>query len=99
MGGIETTYSVKSQESPLAIPVLENIFLVVYMIELLLRLYAWGWKVLKNNWVRFDLFLVVCGVLDFFIRYVVVTLESFVMDKVMLVRLFRLFRLVRAARL
>merc|ERR1719183_3268940 len=54
LAGTDTTY----------INLLENLFLCVYVFELLLRFYVYGWRsCLHDGWVRFDLLIVIIGVI------------------------------------
>ena len=60
-----------SQTAPLSknnpsqiLGVVEEFFLSVYLLELLLRFFGAGWKCLRSKWVFFDMVLVVCGVMS-----------------------------------
>jgi hypothetical protein len=99
--GVETEHVVGGHEVPPIVRFLEQLFLVVYIVELGLRFYGIGLRVLNSHWVKFDLFLVICGVVDSIVMTIFMAGEddSSVLDKIMLVRMLRLMRLVRAARL
>ncbi|CAK0798871.1 unnamed protein product [Prorocentrum cordatum] len=78
--------------------VLEHTFLVIYVLELIVRFLATSGKCLSDNWVKFDLLFVGIGVICLWIVSPIVgdvdELESFYM-----LRLLRLLRLARAVRL
>jgi len=97
--GIETTHAVQELPMPQYIRVLENCFLAVYMVELSLRFYGIGCAVLRSNWVKFDCFLVVCGVMDLIYKAVFEGTSAGILDQVMLIRMLRMLRLIRAVRL
>jgi hypothetical protein len=96
--GIETSHVVRGDDVPLYVQILEMCFLLVYMHELGLRIFAIGLRVFRSHWVKFDGFLVLCGFVDAVIKTSLAGKTS-VLDKIMLVRLLRLVRLVRAVRL
>jgi len=75
---------------------LDSMFNVVFLIELLLRMYAERSKWPKDIWNIFDFFLVVVGVTDTWI--LPATGLNTDMRFVTLMRLFRLFRLIRVLR-
>eukprot|EP00928_Gymnodinium_smaydae_P013879 TRINITY_DN15033_c0_g1_i1.p1 TRINITY_DN15033_c0_g1~~TRINITY_DN15033_c0_g1_i1.p1 ORF type:complete len:589 (-),score=116.29 TRINITY_DN15033_c0_g1_i1:91-1857(-) len=98
--GVETQSAVSGVVTPLWVVVLENLFLFVYVIELLMRFFAVGVRnALKANWVKFDTFLVVVGVFDLFVRSLMGGESLEALEKVMLVRMLRLARLARTVRL
>jgi voltage-gated sodium channel len=97
--GVETSYIVDGFDVPYWVVVLEGIFLAVYVVELGLRYFAYGLVALRSHWVKFDSFLVFCGLLDVIMKLVMSGEGSVVLDKIMLVRMLRLVRLARAARL
>lgn len=85
--------------------VLENIFLVIYCVELGLQFLGKGMVALRSNWVRFDVFLVGMGVLTSWIIEPIIFAtggSSDLTDKMaplMVLRVARLVRLARALRL
>merc|ERR1719163_728448 len=60
--GVEQTYDIQGSDTT-AIKILEHVYLCLYLVELLCRFFAWRWICLDDNWVRFDTFLVVVGIL------------------------------------
>eukprot|EP00929_Paragymnodinium_shiwhaense_P108334 TRINITY_DN7464_c0_g1_i2.p1 TRINITY_DN7464_c0_g1~~TRINITY_DN7464_c0_g1_i2.p1 ORF type:complete len:686 (-),score=124.81 TRINITY_DN7464_c0_g1_i2:325-2382(-) len=59
--GVEQSLQIENKNTDL-ITVLESMFLVVYIVELGLRLFAHGGAALKDSWVKFDCFLVLLGI-------------------------------------
>eukprot|EP00931_Biecheleriopsis_adriatica_P007427 TRINITY_DN10870_c1_g1_i3.p1 TRINITY_DN10870_c1_g1~~TRINITY_DN10870_c1_g1_i3.p1 ORF type:complete len:650 (+),score=108.41 TRINITY_DN10870_c1_g1_i3:128-2077(+) len=82
---------------PLWLDMVDYAFLAVYCVELFLRLYTYGYRVLTSNWVKFDCFLVVSSLIDVLLKNL--EIENEYLKKVMLVRMMRLARLARAVRL
>eukprot|EP00931_Biecheleriopsis_adriatica_P007426 TRINITY_DN10870_c1_g1_i2.p1 TRINITY_DN10870_c1_g1~~TRINITY_DN10870_c1_g1_i2.p1 ORF type:complete len:655 (+),score=132.11 TRINITY_DN10870_c1_g1_i2:147-2111(+) len=82
---------------PLWLDIVDYGFLAVYFVELFLRLYTYGFRVLASNWVKFDCFLVVTSLVDVLLKNI--SIENEYLKKVMLVRMMRLARLARAVRL
>lgn len=80
------------------VSVLEPIFLVIYLLELLLRFYAFRLSALKDNWIRFDLVMVVTGIVT---DWIVVPLagNTSSVNFILVLRTARLLRLARAVRL
>jgi len=76
----------------------ESLWLVIYVIELLLRFFGWGVSVWKNPWVRFDTVLVIVGIIN---TWVMKAVRSGSKDWafLMVLRLMRLGRLARTVRL
>ncbi|CAK9071182.1 L type [Durusdinium trenchii] len=77
------------------LPLLDNVFYGIYVVELLARVAVYGLFVFKSHWVKFDFFLVLTATADLFVK--AVTDES--VKILMLVRMLRLARLARAVRL
>merc|ERR1719262_925827 len=76
----------------------EHIFLCVYIVELLARFYAFGVREsMASNWVRFDAFLVVTGIISTWV------LAPFFSDgsgrSILVMKVLRIVRLARAMRL
>jgi len=95
--GLDQSLRLQGEASPV-IAVLEQIFLVIYVVELSLRFLAYSYHCLADNWVKFDAFLVVCGVLtNWIIEPIAGSIEG--MGLLLVLRLARLLRLARAVRL
>eukprot|EP00434_Breviolum_minutum_P035935 symbB.v1.2.031823.t1/scaffold3737.1/size52626/3 len=75
----------------------DYVFAAVYIAEFGLRLYTYGIPVLRSNWVKFDLFLILSSMLDIALKQVATVSE--VLTQILLVRILRLARLARAVRL
>jgi len=75
---------------------LEDVFLSIYVLELLLRLFASGFSAFLDHWVKFDTLLVVIGILGS--RYFVALVGEDLVPLVVL-RTALLLRLARAVRL
>ncbi|CAE7374188.1 Cacna1i [Symbiodinium sp. CCMP2456] len=76
---------------------LDYVFFLVYVTEFAMRYYAYGRAVLRSNWVKFDLFLIVSSAVDLTLN--LVNVQNELLNQVMLVRILRLLRLARAVRL
>ncbi|CAE7259091.1 scn4aa [Symbiodinium natans] len=82
--------------------ILEHIFLVIYSVEVLLRVMAGGWSVFCDLWFLMDLFLVSIGILalvvfpGIFTIGLISPIQGF--ETFLVVRGLRLLRLVRALR-
>ncbi|CAK0862627.1 unnamed protein product [Prorocentrum cordatum] len=89
--------------SRLAFGIAENVFLSIYLLELIFRIVACGRECLRNSWVRFDLALVCVGVLGSWIVPIIILIAGDAIEKLvpsaMFLRIFRLARLARALRL
>mmetsp|Transcript_43480 Transcript_43480/g.100596 ORF Transcript_43480/g.100596 Transcript_43480/m.100596 type:complete len:595 (+) Transcript_43480:111-1895(+) len=97
--GWETSLSRDSRQVPHLLWVMEYCFLGIYVVELLLRAWAFGRSVLKSAWFKFDLFLVLTGFVDLLVGNIFNGESPEVLDKVMVVRILRLARLARVLRL
>ncbi|CAK9089653.1 unnamed protein product [Durusdinium trenchii] len=75
----------------------DYVFAGIYIAEFGLRLYTYGIAVLRSNWVKFDLFLILSSMLDIALKQVATVSE--VLTQILLVRILRLARLARAVRL
>ncbi|CAJ1431558.1 unnamed protein product [Effrenium voratum] len=75
----------------------DYVFFFIYVAEFGLRFYTYGMQVLRSNWVKFDLFLIVSSVLDICLKQI--SSASEILTQIMLVRILRLARLARAVRL
>lgn len=95
--GTEQTLQL-SGHSVAPVQVVESLFLVVYIFELGLRCYVHGLSCFKDNWVKFDAFLLAMGILNSWI------IEPFVKEMpnelglIMVLRVGRLLRLAKMAR-
>jgi len=87
--------------------VFEQFFLVTYVVEIGLRLFAHRWACLESGWVRFDAALVSLGVLSWLAERVIEGMSDQegnaglqdAMAPLMVLRVLRLLRLARAVRL
>jgi len=83
----------------------ENLFLSIFIVELLLRIFVHGLKCLCNGWNLFDCFIVVVGILSQWILDPLMQLidnNSAVVEgaeQILVLRMLKLLRLVRAVRL
>ncbi|CAK0908398.1 unnamed protein product [Prorocentrum cordatum] len=85
---------------------LEHFFLVVFVLELLIRFLAEGPRVFKNAWVQFDTILVATGVISTWVIEPIVmstkgddrTAFLGIISQMVVLRVLRLLRLVRALR-
>mmetsp|Transcript_30141 Transcript_30141/g.70321 ORF Transcript_30141/g.70321 Transcript_30141/m.70321 type:complete len:863 (-) Transcript_30141:200-2788(-) len=82
-------------EAQTILRILESSFLFVYSVELGLRFYAYGLLAIKNNWIKFDVFLVVTGFIEFALNFFV---NDDRLDQITMVRLLRFSRLARVVR-
>lgn len=105
--GVELTVQPSEEnetpEARLVFGILENLFLSIYVVELACRIYGCGAQCLRNPWVKFDLVLVVTGVIGAWLLPIATfvigdALTQFVPSTLFL-RAFRLARVARALRL
>eukprot|EP00439_Symbiodinium_sp_Y106_P050267 s5027_g6.t1 len=94
--GLDLTWRAEGKDTTIC-GTLEHVFLAVYVVELLMRLFVDCRRAVSDNWVRFDTFLVVVGVLSQWI------LEPFFSDvsevnTLILLRMARLLRLAKTVR-
>ncbi|CAE7337198.1 Cacna1b [Symbiodinium necroappetens] len=75
--GLETHYaslecaagpSCESIRIPTWLSVVDNVFFAIYVLEFGLRYYVYGWTVIKSNWIKFDIFLIVSSTIDLILR-------------------------------
>jgi len=97
--GWETSLTRSKTPMPLALGVAEYVFLSIYIIELTLRFVAFGCAAFKNSWVKFDSFLVLCGIVDIVLNLLMSGSSLELLDQIMVIRIFRLARLARTLRL
>lgn len=85
-----------------AIANLEHVFLAIYTFELILRYYGIGPQCLRDNWVRFDIALIVLGMVALWIVEPVAKSsgggQNF-LSQLLVLRIMRLLRLIRALRM
>lgn len=79
------------------VAIVDYAFFGIYILELVLRFCAFGPRVVKSNWVKFDMFLVASATADLILKVTAVDAEF--LKQIMLVRLLRLARLARLVRL
>jgi len=75
----------------------DNVFLWIYVVELGMRFFAYGARAWRDNWVKFDAFLIGTGLVDFILT--LTALVNSLGDNLTLMRMMRLMRLARAVRL
>jgi voltage-gated sodium channel len=97
--GIESAYTAKGLSPPDWVSFVEYAFLGVYTVELSMRVHINGLGAFSCHWVKFDGFLVFCGMADIIVRIALAGDSNEVLANTMLVRMLRLTRLARAARL
>jgi len=97
--GLETSITRAGNPVPVALRVAEYLFLSIYIIELVLRFVGLGKAAFKSSWVKFDIFLVFCGIADFFVKLLMSGQTVELLDQIMVVRILRLARLARMLRL
>eukprot|EP00440_Ansanella_granifera_P053876 gb/GFBE01058408.1/.p1 GENE.gb/GFBE01058408.1/~~gb/GFBE01058408.1/.p1 ORF type:complete len:661 (+),score=153.44 gb/GFBE01058408.1/:1-1983(+) len=101
--GLEQAWSLEGK-STVFFQILESFFLVIYILEFSLRWFAHGRACLNDSWTRFDLFLIMTGVLTFWILEPIFVYQNApeMVNKfapLMMLRALRLFRLAKIARL
>mmetsp|Transcript_35204 Transcript_35204/g.79436 ORF Transcript_35204/g.79436 Transcript_35204/m.79436 type:complete len:547 (-) Transcript_35204:18-1658(-) len=90
--------TVNKGNTPLWLDVAEYVFLTVYAIELSIAFWFVGPRfALRSNWVKFDVFLVSCGIFSGIVRGI--NGDDSMMDAVLLVRMLRLARIARVLRI
>ncbi|CAK0806788.1 unnamed protein product [Prorocentrum cordatum] len=96
--GVESTYTSKDLDAPGWVEVAEYLFLLVYAVELAMRIYVFHLKAFSSRWVVFDAFLVLTGFVEI-VAKLIARSGNDILANIMLVRLLRFARLARAARL
>jgi hypothetical protein len=99
--GLETSITRRGGEIPTYLHILEYTFVILYCVELAMRVYVLGKeRAFSNSWVKFDAVMVAAGILNFLI-----TVTSFggdaaaaVVDNVNMLKMIRLFRLAKTVR-
>jgi voltage-gated sodium channel len=99
MVGIETDLSLKSTV-PLYFRWIEVVFTLAYVVELALRLYAFGFYTnWKDRWVRFDMVIVGSGFTSFILAFGLWAAGARYIARLAMLRMLKLLKLVRAVRL
>lgn len=93
---VEQSLEIQSK-STTGIQVVETLFLIIYVVEFGLRWFVWGRRCLKDNWVKFDVLLILQGLI--FTLVIEPASEATEAGPLMLLRMFRLLRLGKTARL
>ncbi|CAK0874678.1 unnamed protein product [Prorocentrum cordatum] len=99
--GLETSFSRHGREIPASLNILECSFVIIYCVELVMRVYGGGGpRAFSNNWVRFDAVMVAAGIFN-----LLFTMASFgggaaadVVDSVSMLKMLRLCRLAKTVR-
>jgi len=99
--GMASSYDAAGEKLPRWLHTVEYCFLVLYISELALRVAASGRSTFRNNWVRIDVVLVVCSLVDAFLPTLLERSRVLgnALSHVMVIRLLRLIRIARLARL
>ena len=75
---------------------IDNIFLGIYIMEIVLKLYAWKQQFWRNPWNVLDFLIVVTGTMDFILPLAVQNVQAF--SGAAIFRILRIFKAVRAIR-
>ncbi|XP_066911083.1 cation channel sperm-associated protein 1-like isoform X1 [Clytia hemisphaerica] len=78
------------------IAILDNVFLAIYMVELVLKLYALRWTYFKTGWNVMDFIIVLCTTIDFILPTIVQNVGYF--DVAAIFKMLKMFRAIRALR-
>mmetsp|Transcript_98933 Transcript_98933/g.317231 ORF Transcript_98933/g.317231 Transcript_98933/m.317231 type:complete len:761 (-) Transcript_98933:117-2399(-) len=97
MIGVELTWNLEGRSTS-SLSTLEDVFLCVYLVELALRFIGEGLPCLKSNWVKFDLFLALVGVVNLWLLQIMKA-DGTAFGFLMVLRMLRLARLARTVRL
>jgi hypothetical protein len=89
----------ETPETRLVFGVMENVFLIIYIVELACRFYACGKSCLRSSWVKFDVFIVLIGVIGNWLIPSIVLVAGDAISKPTFLSIFRLARVARAVRL
>jgi len=100
--GAEAIAKTKDEDPALWIRVVDVVFLLIYTVELSLRVFTYRMFAFSNHWVKFDAFLVITGYFDLVMLTISASVEGGggggALDQIMLVRMLRLCRLARMVR-
>jgi len=98
--GLETQNAAQGRQSPAWVEACEQAFLIVYAVELCMRIYAYRSKAMRSGWIQFDALLVMCGLIEFVVQDLILSGASQLeLDKFIWLRILRLARLARSLRL
>lgn len=87
-----------------SLTVLENVFLTIYVLEILAKMFLYGFSNFRNSWFLFDFFLVVTGVMYSWVLEPILASSretgsrAAFFDQILVFRTLRLLRLIRALR-
>lgn len=97
--GVDQSFDLNGNDTT-GTKIVESICLCIYVLELLLRFLGFGLREsLKSNWIRFDLLLVLLGVITSWIVEPVLGQKTTGLGPIMILRMLRLFRIARIFRL
>ncbi|CAL1156447.1 unnamed protein product [Cladocopium goreaui] len=100
MLGVESQMSLTRSKEDLAwSKIAEVCFLSIFTVEILLRLTARGWRVIKDGWFLFDSTLVLIAYVEQFVELFSSGGDSGYAQQVLVLRTTRLFRLIRTFRM
>ncbi|KAI9139620.1 Ion transport protein-domain-containing protein [Paraphysoderma sedebokerense] len=78
--------------------VVDNVFLGIYLMETILKIYVFRKLYFQSGWNLFDLFIVLTSLVNFLLPLLFVFAVSFNTNVIRLLRLFRTFRAIRSLR-
>jgi len=96
--GFEQQYRIEGRDGTL-FDIFEGIFLAVYIIELSLRFWVEGTTIVKDDWVKFDIFLILTSVISQFMQLVQADGANNSLGLLMVLKTARLAKIARALRL
>mmetsp|Transcript_106505 Transcript_106505/g.306172 ORF Transcript_106505/g.306172 Transcript_106505/m.306172 type:complete len:730 (+) Transcript_106505:61-2250(+) len=96
--GLELTYELENKDTSVIV-FLEEVWLLIYVMELCLRLFAIGIRCLHDSWVKFDALLVSVGIINSWLIPLFIDTNDEGLGFLMVMRMMRLGRLARAVRL
>ncbi|CAK0861209.1 unnamed protein product [Prorocentrum cordatum] len=98
--GSETAISRHGGQLPASLHILEYTFLLLYIVELSMRVYVGGLEAFSNNWVRFDAVMVAAGILNFLLTVTFLGGDTAagLADNINMIKMIRLFRLAKTVR-
>ena len=75
---------------------LDNVFLGIYIMEIVLKIYAWRSRFFKDGWNIMDFIIVVFNLMEFVLPLIIQNMRGF--NGIAILRFLRVFRAVRAIR-